>query len=44
MNLRSPQEEDTSADEQAQVEAAGLSDVNISVKPNGITPDLTDSR
>ncbi|MEO1070102.1 MAG: protein tyrosine phosphatase family protein [Cyanobacteria bacterium J06638_6] len=42
LNLRSPQEEGTLADEQAQVEAAGLSYVNLPVKPNGITPDLTD--
>ncbi|WP_026072862.1 beta-lactamase hydrolase domain-containing protein [Nodosilinea nodulosa] len=42
LNLRSPQEDGTLTDEQAQVEAAGLSYINIPVQPNNITPDLID--
>lgn len=42
LNLRSPQEDGTLADEQAQAEAAGLSYVNIPVKPSDINAELTD--
>lgn len=42
LNLRSPQEEGFVSDEQQQAEAAGLKYVNLSVKPDGMSDELTD--
>lgn len=41
LNLRSPDEQGFVQDEQQQVEAAGLQYVNIPVKPNEMTDELT---
>lgn len=41
LNLRSPDEQGFVQDEQQQVEAAGLQYVNIPVKPNEMTNELT---
>jgi len=42
LNLRSPEEEGFVKDEQKQAEAAKLQYVNIPVKPDGMTEELTD--
>lgn len=42
LNLRSPQEEGSLADEQSQVEAAGLTYANVPVKPSELSDELTD--
>ncbi|MGB3262560.1 MAG: protein tyrosine phosphatase family protein [Microcoleus sp.] len=42
LNLRSPDEEGFMKDEQQHAEAAGLQYVNIPVKPDGMTDELTD--
>lgn len=42
MNLRSPQEEGFVTDEQQQAEAAGLTYVNVPVKPDAMTDDVAD--
>lgn len=42
LNVRSHQEEGTLADEQAQVESAGLAYANIPVKPGDLSDELTD--
>ncbi len=42
LNLRSPQEEGFVSDEQQQAEAAGLKYVNLPVKPDGMSDELTD--
>lgn len=42
LNLRSPQEEGFANDEQQQAEAAGLKYVNLPVKLDGMSDELTD--
>lgn len=42
LNLRSPDEEGFIQDEQQQAEAVGLQYVNIPVKPDGMSEELTD--
>ena len=42
LNLRSPEEEGFMHDEQQHAESAGLEYVNIPVKPDGMTDELTD--
>lgn len=42
LNLRSPEEQGFMQDEQQQAEVAGLEYVNIPVKPDGMTGELTD--
>ena len=42
LNLRSPQEEGTLADEAAHAEAAGLTYVNVPVSPSDLNDSLTD--